>query len=91
MLASGKMSVEDVAKSRLKQDFVFGSEFSGVDVSGNRVMGFIENSALSNLCTADRTCIWTVPHGWSLEDAATVPRVYATCIYALYMKGQSSK
>lgn len=31
---------------------------------------------------------WYVPDNWSLEDAATVPCVYATCYVALYQRGE---
>lgn len=34
---------------------------------------------------------WTIPDEWTLEDAATVTSVYATCYYALYMKGKIKK
>lgn len=89
MIATGKSASETVARVRLTQDCVIGYEFSGVGPSGNRVMGLINNRGLSNLCVADQTyAIWNIPHHWSLEDAATVPSVYVTCIYALYIKGE---
>lgn len=46
---------------------------------------------MSNIVEADRNFCWQVPDNWSLEDAATVPCVYATCYYALYMCGNMRK
>lgn len=46
---------------------------------------------ISNVLVPDRDLSWDVPDSWSLEDAATVPLVYAVCYYALYMHGQMKK
>lgn len=46
---------------------------------------------ISNIIVPDRNLCWNVPDNWSLEDAATVPYVYATCYYALYMNGGIKK
>lgn len=34
---------------------------------------------------------WVIPDEWTFEEAATVPCVYATSYYALYMKGRMKK
>jgi fatty acid synthase len=88
MFASGKLSAEVVMKTRQAQECVLGLEFSGVTNKGKRVMGMVENQAISNLCMVDDDLLWEIPEHWSFEDAATVPCVYGTCYYALYMCGK---
>lgn len=51
-------------------------------------MGMVESKAFSNLCLIDRGLTWEIPEKWSLEEAATVPCVYGTCYYALYIIGK---
>lgn len=51
--------------------------------SNNRVMGLVKHSALSNVVISNQKTLWTVPEQWSLEDAATIPLVYCTVLYAL--------
>jgi len=46
---------------------------------------------MANVIVPDRSLCWYVPDNWSLEDAATVPCVYATCYYALYMSGEMKR
>lgn len=87
MLASGKLAVETVAPTRQTQENVIGIEYSGINSSGKKVMGMIESRAMANLCMADPDLAWEVPDKWTLEDAATIPCVYATCYYALYKCG----
>ncbi len=36
---------------------------------------------------AERKFLWSVPESWSLEEAASVPVVYATAYYALVVRG----
>ncbi|XP_011503081.1 PREDICTED: fatty acid synthase [Ceratosolen solmsi marchali] len=91
MLASGKLAAEVVMKTRQAQECVLGFEFSGVTSKGKRVMGMIEHQAISNACLADNELLWEVPNHWTLEDAATIPCVYGTCYYALYMSGKMKK
>ncbi|XP_048505788.1 fatty acid synthase-like [Athalia rosae] len=91
MLGTGKLAVEVAAKTRQAQESVIGFEYSGIDADGRAVMGMIETGAMANLCVCDRELLWTVPDGWSLEDAATVPAVYGTAYYALVMSGKMKK
>lgn len=51
--------------------------------SGKRVMGMINKGALATMVMSDTSLTWEVPDHWTLEEAATVPVVYATVIYAL--------
>lgn len=46
-------------------------------------MGMLAQGALATLVKADPTMLWNVPDSWSLQEAASVPVVYATCLYAL--------
>ena len=40
---------------------------------------------------ADKDFVWPVPDAWSLEEAASVPLVYATAYYALVVRGRTRK
>lgn len=43
----------------------------------------IAGGALSTIITADKSFLIPVPKNWTLEDAATIPVVYGTVLYAL--------
>ena len=88
MLATGKLALEVVAKTRLAQECVYGLEYCGIKSNGQRVMGVVENRGMTNLTVADPNLAWNIPDNWSFEDAATVPCVYATCYYALRIVGK---
>lgn len=87
MLATGKIAWESFEKSRIQTECVLGYEYSGIDRNNERLMGMIPSRAFTNLCIIDRNLSWKIPQNWSLEDAATVPCVYATAYYALYLSG----
>ena len=63
-------------------------EFSGLDESGSRVMGILPAKALASVVDAHRQYLWSVPHDWSLEQAATIPMAYSTAYYALVVRGR---
>lgn len=46
-------------------------------------MGFCDGRALATTLVADKHFMIPIPDEWSLEDAATVPVVYATVLYTL--------
>lgn len=46
---------------------------------------------MTNIVESDKILCWYVPDNWSMEDAATVPCVYATCYIALYYRGEMKK
>lgn len=50
---------------------------------GRRVMGMVSAGAHANLCLVPGGFLFPVPDEWTLEDAATVPVVYITVLYAL--------
>nr|AMK38868.1 fatty acid synthase 1 [Colaphellus bowringi] len=87
MTASGKINVDAITTNRLEQECGQGFEFSGIDQSGQRVMGIIPHGALSTLAYADNHLLWRVPDEWSLAEAASVPVVYGTTVYALAIRG----
>ncbi|XP_046609412.1 fatty acid synthase-like isoform X1 [Neodiprion virginianus] len=91
MLLTGKLAPEVVTSERMLQDHVYGLEFSGRDINGRAVMGLTEAGAFANLCVCDKDLLWPIPDNWSLEDAATVPVVYATAYHALMLSGKMEK
>lgn len=41
--------------------------------------------AMSTLIAADSYLLWDIPDCWTMEQAATIPVVYGTVIYALIL------
>ncbi|MEJ2611175.1 MAG: SDR family NAD(P)-dependent oxidoreductase [Candidatus Thiodiazotropha sp.] len=82
MLASGKLSFS-VFKGSMGSSF--GSEFSGYDRSGNRIMGCLPRPVGRQMWAGpgESKFILKVPDAWTLEQAATVPLVYLTAYVAL--------
>ena len=68
-----------------------GSEFSGYDDKGNRVMGLTRGNGLATSIVADERRVWPVPDSWTLEQAATVPMVYGTVLYAFHFRGRIAR
>ncbi|KAJ3653408.1 hypothetical protein Zmor_012661 [Zophobas morio] len=87
MAASGRVNHEILQPHRLGQEILIGFEFSGKDLSGRRIAGVTNNQGISSYFTLDPSLNWKIPESWTLEDAATVPVVYSTVIYALLMIG----
>lgn len=59
------------------QEYEYGLEFAGISGSGKRVMGLGSYNPLESLQEPDPLLTWDVPKTWSLEDAVTVPLIYA--------------
>lgn len=57
---------------------MLGLEFAGRASDGRRVMGMVAARGLATSILGDPGFLWDVPEKWSLEEAATVPVVYAT-------------
>ncbi|XP_076644466.1 fatty acid synthase [Halictus rubicundus] len=91
MLATGKLTPETISQTRKLNECLIGFEFSGIDTSGRRVMGFSHSSSIANLVAPLPVTVWTVPDEWSLEDAATIPSAYFTAFYAFYIFGKLRK
>ncbi|KAI4502501.1 hypothetical protein M0802_002413 [Mischocyttarus mexicanus] len=85
MIATGKLAAEVMTDKREELDFLIGFEFSGVSKTGERLMGLNANRALSNYVKKSEYTCWKIPDNWSLEEAATVPAVYITCLTAFYL------
>lgn len=66
------------------QDCILGLEFSGRDTKGRRVMGMVPARGLATSVLVDPAFLWEVPDNWTLEQAATVPVVYATVSISLF-------
>ena len=76
MYAFGKLRLERPS---------FGLEFSGKDLrTGKMVMGIGTSSCIAH--RVKPALCWDVPKGMSLDDAATIPVVYATSMFALFAK-----
>jgi NADPH:quinone reductase len=71
-----------------KPPLVAGREFAGVeDTTGRRVMGYTQWSAFAERIAARPELLWTVPAGWSAEQAAAFPVNYFTAYFAYWEAG----
>ncbi|XP_024117302.1 fatty acid synthase [Oryzias melastigma] len=88
MLATGKLPPDAIPGDVALQQCMLGMEFSGRDPAGRRVMGLLPAKGLATAVDADKRFLWEVPAHWSLEQAASVPVVYATAYYSLVVRGR---
>lgn len=91
MLSSGKLAADALPGDLAQQDCVLGLEFSGRDSKGKRVMAMVTAKSLATTCMASKNMMWEIPSTWTMEEASTVPCVYATVYYALLVRGQMKK
>ncbi|XP_016987664.1 fatty acid synthase [Drosophila rhopaloa] len=91
MLASGKLGVDALPGDLAYQDCVLGLEFAGRDSCGRRIMAMVTAKSLATNCLANKNLLWEIPAKWTMEQASTVPCVYATVYYALAVRGQMKK
>ncbi|XP_062142806.1 fatty acid synthase [Drosophila sulfurigaster albostrigata] len=91
MLSSGKLAADALPGDLAEQDCVLGLEFAGRDTTGRRVMAMVPAKSLATTCLASKRMMWQVPDKWTMEEASTVPCVYATVYYALVVRGQMKK
>ncbi|NXG58624.1 FAS synthase, partial [Hemiprocne comata] len=91
MLATGKLSPDAIPGNWAMQQCMLGMEFSGRDLAGRRVMGLLPAKGLATVVDCDKKFLWEVPKNWTLEEAASVPVVYATAYYALVVRGGMKK
>ncbi|XP_054714096.1 fatty acid synthase-like [Uloborus diversus] len=88
MLATGKLSI-GTSKDVLEDDeCVLGFELSGRNSSGKRVAGICGSRGMATATTLHPLLTFEIPDQWTLEEAATVPVVYATCFYALFIRAK---
>ncbi|TRY87148.1 hypothetical protein DNTS_010214 [Danionella cerebrum] len=88
MLATGKLPPDAIPGDIALQQCMLGMEFSGRDPTGRRVMGLLPAKGLATCVDADIRFLWDVPSSWTLEQAASVPVVYATAYYSLVVRGR---
>ncbi|KFQ45994.1 Fatty acid synthase [Nestor notabilis] len=91
MLATGKLPPDAIPGNWVLQQCMLGMEFSGRDLAGRRVMGLLPAKGLATVVDCDKRFLWEVPKNWTLEEAASVPVVYATAYYALVVRGGMKK
>ncbi|NWR76452.1 FAS synthase, partial [Centropus unirufus] len=91
MLATGKLSPDAIPGNWALQQCMLGMEFSGRDLSGRRVMGLLPAKGVATVVDCDKKFLWEVPENWTMEEAASVPVVYATAYYALVVRGGMKK
>ncbi|KAM6049680.1 fatty acid synthase isoform 2-T2 [Theristicus caerulescens] len=91
MLATGRLSPDAIPGNWALQQCMLGMEFSGRDMAGRRVMGLLPAKGLATVVDCDKRFMWEVPKNWTLEEAASVPVVYATAYYALVIRGGMKK
>ncbi|KAL6256231.1 hypothetical protein P5V15_012347 [Pogonomyrmex californicus] len=65
-----------------------GMEYVGFDADGQRVMGLCDTDSIANIVAKDKTFCWKIPDTWTFEEAATIPCVYSTAYFALYIRGK---
>ncbi|XP_008574493.1 PREDICTED: fatty acid synthase [Galeopterus variegatus] len=88
MLATGKLSPDAIPGKWAARDCMLGMEFSGRDAGGQRVMGLVAAEGLATSVLLSSDFLWDVPSSWTLEEAASVPVVYATAYYSLVVRGR---
>ncbi|TMW54903.1 hypothetical protein DOY81_000136, partial [Sarcophaga bullata] len=91
MLSSGKLNADALPGDLGLQDCVLGLEFAGRDSKGRRIMAMVPAKSLATTCVARKNMMWEIPDNWTMEEASTVPCVYATVYYALVVRGQMKK
>ncbi|XP_071581800.1 fatty acid synthase-like [Temnothorax nylanderi] len=90
MVATGRLNAETIAPFERGNDCFIGLEFVGFNTHKQRIMGLC-SQGMTNILVADKYLSWIIPDKWTMEDAATVPCVYSTCYYALYIRGKMKK
>jgi len=89
MVASGRVPRSAYPSTNTGATNLIGMEFSGKLESGKRIMGLLPGSGISTkfLCI-DETNTFEVPDKWTLAEAATVPVVYMTAYFSLFIRGK---
>jgi NADPH:quinone reductase-like Zn-dependent oxidoreductase len=71
-----------------KPPLIAGREFAGLEEStGRRVMGYTQWAAFAEKTLARPNLLWTIPPGWSSEQAAAFPVNYFTAYFAYWEAG----
>ncbi|KAL6953872.1 fatty-acid synthase system [Sarracenia purpurea var. burkii] len=77
------MSVTKLRKNYILQTCNYGIEYSGVQNTGERVMGLSLIDSNDPISKPDPILKWKVPKDWTLEEAATVPFNYVQAYHIL--------
>ncbi|XP_071644317.1 fatty acid synthase-like [Temnothorax longispinosus] len=91
MVTTGRLNPETSAPFELGNDCFIDLEFVGFNTDRQRIMGLCSHGGMTNTVVADKYLSWIIPDKWTMEDVATIPCVYSTCYYALYIKGKMKK
>lgn len=86
MITSSELVLDAFNLGENKLGGNLGTEFSGRDEKGTRIMGLVQGGALATHVISDPVLHWQVPDEWTLEQAATVPFIYVICYYAFFIK-----
>lgn len=82
------MTVTGAYPGTPKPPFIAGREFAGVEEgTGRRVMGYTQWAAFAEKAVARPELLWTIPEGWSPEQAAAFPVNYFTAYFAYWEAG----
>ena len=68
---------------------IAGREFSGVEETGGRVMGYTQWAAFADKTAATSNMLWPVPDDWSDEQAAAFPVNYFTAYLGYWQAGMT--
>ena len=68
---------------------IAGREFSGVDETGRRVMGYTQWAAFADKTSAPSNMLWPAPDHWSDEQAAAFPVNYFTAYLGYWQAGMT--
>lgn len=55
------------------------------------MIDIVLSRCIANVVVRDKDLCWNIPDTWTFEEAATVPCVYSTCYFALYICGKMKK
>lgn len=91
MMATGRLPLEMPGANRLNTQCILGFEYSGIDSTGQRLMGMVDAGSMSTMVKPIQYFTWKVPKTISLRDAATIPVVYTTVYYAFFMYNPITK
>lgn len=87
MVATGRIPVDAYPMDYLGTGLI-GMEFAGRDQNGNRVCSFTASKAIAtNIVVESSNFMFKVPDHMSLAGAATLPIVYVTLYYGLFIRG----
>ncbi|XP_053205827.1 fatty acid synthase-like [Panonychus citri] len=89
LIVTGRINLQfNMDNDGLQAGPLIGTEFSGIDSLGNRIMGMCAAGGIgTSLCVETYLTKIPVPENWTLAEAATVPVVYLTAYYGLISRG----